>query len=51
MSTIKLDGIKKALKAHSKETGSKTFTTQIQYKFNTKNFQSLLIMNTQIQAY
>lgn len=32
MSTIKLDGIKKALKAHSKETGLKPFTTQIQYK-------------------
>lgn len=32
MSTIKLDGIKKALKAHSKETGLKPFSTQIQYK-------------------
>lgn len=32
MSTVKLDGIKKALKAHSKETGLKPFTTQIQYK-------------------
>lgn len=34
MSTIKLDGIKKVLKAHSKETGLKPFTTQIQYKNN-----------------
>ena len=32
MTYIKLDGIKKALKAHSKETGLKPFTTQIQYK-------------------
>ena len=32
--TIKLDGITKALKAHSKETGMKPFTTQIQYKTN-----------------
>lgn len=31
---IKLDGITKALKAHSKETGMKLFTTQIQYKTN-----------------
>lgn len=36
MTSIKLDGIKKALKAHSKETGLKPFTTQIQYKPNTK---------------
>lgn len=36
MSTIKLDGIKKALKAHSKETGSKPFTTQIKYKESSK---------------
>lgn len=34
--TIKLDGITRALKAHSKETGSKGFTTQIQYKTNSK---------------
>ena len=34
MKSIKLDGIKKALKAHSKETGMKPFTTQIQYKNN-----------------
>ena len=34
MASIKLDGIKKALKAHSKETGLKPFTTQIQYKNN-----------------
>lgn len=32
MTNIKLEGIKKALKAHSKETGLKPFTTQIQYK-------------------
>lgn len=32
MTTIKTDSIKKVLKAHSKETGSKPFTTQIQYK-------------------
>ena len=36
MSKIKLEGIKKALKAHSKETGMKPFTTQIQYKEFTK---------------
>lgn len=34
MASIKLDGIKKALKEHSKETGLKPFTTQIQYKNN-----------------
>ncbi|KFN87422.1 hypothetical protein H702_07095 [Streptococcus equinus JB1] len=34
--TIKLDGITRVLKAHSKETGSKAFTTQIQYKANSK---------------
>lgn len=32
MSSIKLAGIKKALKAYSKETGMRPFTTQIQYK-------------------
>lgn len=32
MPTIKTDSIKKVLKAHSKETGLKPFTTQIQYK-------------------
>ena len=34
MASIKLDGIKKALISHSKETGLKPFTTQIQYKNN-----------------
>ena len=34
MSTIKVDGIKKALKSYTKETGMKPFTTQIQYKNN-----------------
>lgn len=34
--TIKLNGITKALKAHSKETGMKPFTTQIQYKPHAK---------------
>ena len=38
MRTIKVDGIKKALKAHSKETGLKPFTTQIQYKQHETNF-------------
>lgn len=32
MNKIKIDGIKKALKSHSKETGLKPFTTEIQYK-------------------
>ena len=32
MNTIKTDSIKKVLKAHSKETGLKPFTTEIQYK-------------------
>lgn len=32
MSSIKVDGIKKALKAYSKETGMRPYTTQIQYK-------------------
>ena len=32
MASIKLDGIKKALRSHSKETGLKPSTTQIQYK-------------------
>ena len=36
MTSIKVDGIKKALKAHSKETGLKPFTTQIQYKQHEK---------------
>ena len=36
MKSIKLDGIIKALKAHSKETGMKPFTAQIQYKQHTK---------------
>ena len=34
MASIKLDGIKKALKSHSKETGLKPCSTQIQYKNN-----------------
>ena len=34
--TIKLDGIIKALKAYTKETGMKPFTTQIQYKQHAK---------------
>lgn len=32
MSSIKVAGIKKALKAYSKETGMRPYTTQIQYK-------------------
>ena len=36
MKSIKLDGIIRALKAHSKETGLKPFATQIQYKPNKK---------------
>lgn len=34
MTAIKTGSIKKALKAHSKETGLKPFTTEIQYKNN-----------------
>lgn len=36
MKTIKVDGIKKALKAYTKETGMKPFTAQIQYKQHAK---------------
>ena len=36
MTLIKTDGIKKALKAYSKQTGMKPFTTQIQYKEHAK---------------
>lgn len=37
MSTIKVDGIKRTLKAYTKETGMKPFTTQIQYKQHEKH--------------
>ena len=36
MTSIKTDGIIRALKAYSKETGIKPFTTQIQYKEHAK---------------
>lgn len=44
MASIKLDGIKKALKAHSKETGLKPFTTQIQYKNNYHEYTNSTVL-------
>ena len=44
MTTIKLDGILKTLKAHSKETGLKPFTTQIQYKNNYYEYTNTAVL-------
>lgn len=44
MTTIKTDSIKKVLKAHSKETGLKPFTTQIQYKNNYYEYTNTTVL-------
>lgn len=44
MTTIKTDSIKKALKTHSKETGLKPFTTEIQYKNNYYEYTNTTVL-------
>lgn len=44
MTSIKLDGIKKALKSYSKETGLKPFTTEIQYKNNYYEYTNTTVL-------
>ena len=44
MSTIKVDGIKKVLRAYTKENGMKPFTTQIQYKNNYYEYSNTTVL-------